>query len=377
MTLTVVQILPSLETGGVERGTLEIGGGLVRRGHRSIVISGGGRMVAELTGAGSEHIALPVGKKSLSSLTLIPRLREILEEKHVDILHVRSRMPAWIAYLAWRGMDIRIRPGFITSVHGPYSVNPYSRIMTRGQRIIAISLFIRDYILSNFPRTDPARIVTIPRGIDPDRFPYGFRPDAAWMGAWRQELPRLEDRRILTLPARLTRWKGQTDFLRIISELKKSVPNIHGLIVGAAHLSRRGYLAELKALARGLDIDENISFLGHRDDLREIMCVSDLVLSLATEPEAFGRATLEALAMGVPVVACDHGGAGEVLRVLFPEGLFAPGDIAGGIALIRRFLVDCPRVAQHNPFLLDQMIRDTIAVYEELGVNTRAAPGAP
>ena len=366
MSLTVIQVVPALESGGVERGTIEIATALSQRGYRSVVISGGGRLEEELAAGGSEHITLPIGRKSPLTLRLIPRLRGILRERHADIVHARSRMPAWITYLAWRGMTPGARPRFVTSVHGPYSVNPYSRIMMKGERIIAISSFIRDYILKNYPTVESRRITTIHRGVDPDRFPYGYRPDDNWLQNWRLEQPQLEHRYLITLPARITHWKGQRDFIRIIAELVDSGLNVHGLMVGGVEESRRAYLRELQSLAEGLGITGNITFTGHRSDLREIMSVSGLVLSLASEPEAFGRTALEALTLGVPVIAYDHGGAGEVLRAMFPEGLTTPGNISSVVDMTRRFYRDPPLVAKQNPFPLERMIIDTIAVYEEL-----------
>ncbi len=174
--LTVLQLLPSLESGGVERGTLEIANELVRRGHRSLVISSGGRMVEALERAGSEHITWDIGAKSPLTLRFVPRLRRLLAERHIDIVHARSRMPAWIAYLAWRGMNPATRPHFVTTVHGLYSVNRYSAVMTRGERIIAVSNTARDYLLNNYPQVEASRIVVIPRGVDPQEFPYGYRP---------------------------------------------------------------------------------------------------------------------------------------------------------------------------------------------------------
>lgn len=374
MALTVVQVLPALDAGGVERGTVEIAGALVQRGHRSIVVSSGGRLKQELDSCGSEHIALPIGKKSVLTLRLIPRLRTILRDSRADILHVRSRLPAWIAYLAWNGMDTATRPGFVTSVHGPYSVNSYSRIMIRGQRVIAISTFIRDYILSNYPDADPLKIVTIPRGVDSTRFSHGYQPDTGWLQRWHGEYPQLDGRYLITMPARITHWKGQRDFIHIIAVLINSGLAVHGLVVGGADASRRGYFAELQSLTQRLGIEEYITFTGHRPDLREVMSISGVVLSLAGEPEAFGRTALEALALGVPVIAYDHGGAGEVLRTMFPEGLITPGDSAAATELIRRFYTDPPQVANNNPFPLELMINDTLSVYHELAENRRHDP---
>jgi len=373
MTLTVVQVLPALDGGGVERGALEIAGALVEHGHRSMVVSAGGRLERELVAGGSEPIALPIGRQSVLPLRLIPRLRAILRDSRADIVHARSRLPAWITYLAWRGMDAGTRPGLVTSVHGPYSVNPYSGVMIRGQRVIAISGFIRDYIFKNYPAADPMNIVTIPRGVDPSRFPHGFHPDAEWLQNWHEAYPQLIHRYLITLPARITHWKGQRDFIRIIAALINSGLGVHGLIVGGADSSRRGYFAELRSLTKRLEVTDHITFTGHRPDLREIMSISGLVLSLASEPEAFGRTSLEALALGIPVIAYDHGGATEVLRAMFPEGLIAPGDTTAAIGLIRRFYRDPPQVAKHNPFPLDRMIQDTLGVYQELaGARARA-----
>ena len=146
--LTVLQTLPALHSGGVERGTLEIARALVAAGHRSIVVSDGGRLVEQLEREGSEHITMPVHRKSLASLFQIRPFRRLLEELKPDIVHARSRIPAWIAWLALRRMNPATRPRFVTTVHGMYSVSPYSAIMTKGEVVIAVSETVRDYVLS-------------------------------------------------------------------------------------------------------------------------------------------------------------------------------------------------------------------------------------
>ena len=145
-TLTVVQLLPELDEGGVENETLELGSYLAAHGYRSIVISGGGRLVPKLEQAGSEHVAWPhIGEKSPRCLQYIMQLRSFLLKEKVDILHLRSRLPAWIGYLAWMSLPKSKRPGLITSFHGFYSVNSYSTIMTKGERVIAVSNNIREH----------------------------------------------------------------------------------------------------------------------------------------------------------------------------------------------------------------------------------------
>ena len=365
MPRTVLQILPALEAGGVERGTLEVAAELARRDYRSIVISGGGRLVPELLAGGSEHIELPVGKKSLTSLGLIPKLTRLFRREGPAIIHARSRLPAWLAWLARRGPG-NLRPAFVTTVHGPYSVNAYSRIMTRGERVIAISGYIRDYILKNYPAVEAKNITLIHRGVSRRKYPHDFKPAPAWREKWEHAHPELRGRFILTLPARITRWKGHEDFIRIIGQTLRAGLNAHGLIAGAAARKKKAYLGELQAKIRAAGLDRHITFLGHCDDMREVMSISDIVLSLARTPEAFGRTALEALALGVPVIAYDHGGAAEVLGAVFPEGRARPLDTDHVSALIQSFHNTRPRVKDQNPFTLKAMLDKTLAVYDSL-----------
>ncbi len=369
MPLTVVQVLPAMEVGGVERGTLEIAEGLVRAGHRSIVISQGGRLVNQLQSHGSEHIEWPIGKKSLFTLRYIKQLRKLLRDASVDILHARSRFPAWISYLAWKGMNENDRPKFITTVHGPYSVNAYSKIMTRGEEVIAVSKFISDYINSNYRGVSQNNITVIHRGVDSAEFPYGFCPDNDWQKKWNIELGDLRDKFILTLPARITRWKGQADFLKIIQGLKITGIPVYGLIAGAPHPRRIKFFNELKKQVDMLNLKDDVNFIGQRSDLKEVMSISNIVLSLAKEPEAFGRTALESLSLGIPVVAYDHGGASEVLGALFPEGLITPNNIKIAIEKISALYQSKPIINRNNPFTRQSMVQKTITLYERIATQ--------
>lgn len=370
--LTVLQLLPEMEVGGVEQGTLEIATALVAAGHRALVVSAGGRLVPALEAAGASHVALAVGRKRLSTLALVPRLRRLILEEHVDVVHARSRLPAWIGHFAVRGIPIAQRPQWVTTVHGPYTVNRYSRIMASGTRVIAISAFIRDYILRAYPATPPSRIVLIPRGVDPARYPWGHRPAADWLARWHDTYPALAGRRLLCLPARLTRWKGQQDFIAMIAQLVGEGAPVHGLIVGGPHPRKRAFETELRAQVTALGLDAHVSFLGSRSDLREIMAISDCVYSLTREPEAFGRTTVEALSLGRPVIGYDHGGTGEILQTVYPAGLVAPGDIAGAARRTLEWSAQAPAVPREHPFTLARMQAETLAVYAGLA---RSAAG--
>jgi glycosyltransferase involved in cell wall biosynthesis len=369
--LTILQILPALESGGVERGTLEVGQYLVEHGHRSLVMSSGGRMVEQLTREGSEHFTWPVGHKKIKTLLLVGKLRKFLLEQKVDILHARSRVPAWIAYLAWRGMNPATRPRFVTTVHGMYGVNRYSRIMMQGEKIIAVSNTVRDYILSEYPDTLPWRIEVIHRGVEAQAYPYGWKPDPVWQQAFFAQCPNAAGKQLLTLPGRITKLKGHKDFIELIARLKRRGLPVHGLIVGGATSSKQRYLQKLRYRARSMGLEADISFTGQRDDLKNILAISNLVLSLSTQPESFGRTTLEALRLGIPTAGYDHGGVGEILRSIYPEGLLPLGDIDAATQRIATLLQQPDAVPDGDFYPLSSMLSQTLALYEQLARTPR------
>lgn len=364
--LSVVQLLPELEVGGVEQGTLEIAAALVAGGHRAVVISGGGRLVPKLAALGATHIMLPIGQKRWSSLLLIRRLREIFVSERIDLVHARSRLPAWLGYLALKGMPVAQRPRWVTTVHGPYTVNRYSQIMVSGERVIAISAFIQGYIARAYPHLEASRVRVIPRGVDRQQWPTDYAPPAEWLAEWREQHPTLNTCPALVLPGRLTRWKGPEDFLGVIARLRSQGIAVHGLLAGGPHPRKQAFERSLRALARELKIESDLSFLGQRSDLREVMAVSACAFSLTHIPEAFGRTTLEALSLGVPVIGYDHGGTGEILREVFPAGLVPPGDLDAAAQRCAQFLATPPSVQANHPYTTAQLQAATLAVYSEL-----------
>ncbi|QDU37254.1 2-deoxystreptamine glucosyltransferase [Maioricimonas rarisocia] len=364
--LTVLQVLPALDSGGVERGTLEVAEELVRRGHRSTVVSAGGRMVNRLMASGSEHFSMPIGAKSPFTLRHVPAFRRLLLHVRPDILHVRSRMPAWIAWLAWRSLPAEHRPRFLTTAHGMYSVNRYSAIMTRGEKVIAVSNTIRDYLLQNYPALPEDRIHVIHRGVAPETFPYGFQPTSSWKSKFLADHPRAAGKPIITLPGRITRLKGHPEFLDLMNSLKNAGVDAHGLIVGGAAPGKERYLRELEADVASRGLSEHVTFTGHRRDIQEIFSISQMVLSLSRKPESFGRTVLEAINLGVPVIGHDMGGVGEVLAQLFPSGRVPPGDAEALCQQVRQFLEHPPEVPQNTRFTLQEMLDKTLDIYDAL-----------
>ena len=325
--LTVVQLLPALHSGGVERSTLEIADALVRAGHRAIVVSAGGRLVAQLEACGAEHVALDIGRKSLLTFRHVRPLRALFAQIGADIVHARSRLPAWVGRFALRGMPAQRRPHFVTTVHGLNSPSRYSAIMTRGERVICVSDTVREYVLRHYPATDPATLRTIPRGIDPSAFPPAPRPDRAARARIAALHPALGgDGPLLLLPGRGTRLKGHTDALALLGALRADGLDARLWMPGAREPGREQYIADLEAEAARGGFAQVLAITPPTAAIAEAYAASDLVLQVSRKPEAFGRTVIEALSVGRPVLGWAHGGVGELLRELLPAGAVAPFD---------------------------------------------------
>ncbi|HMM67977.1 MAG TPA: glycosyltransferase [Dokdonella sp.] len=363
--LCIVQLVPALNSGGAERSALEIGRALVEAGHQSIVISGGGRLVARLEAEGSRHIQLPIGSKSLRTLTLVPRLRAILAEVKVDIVHARSRLPAWLGWYALRKLGPP-RPHFVTTVHGLNSPGWYSSIMARGDRVICVSNLVRDHVLRHYRETNPSRLVLIPRGVDAAEFPFGHQPEDEWRTRFFAEFPQLAGAPLLTLPARGTRLKGHADAIEMLAELKERGIEARLLLLGAREPGRETYVAELEALARKLEVADRVVISPPRADVRDVMAVSTLVLQLSTQRESFGRTVIEALSLCRPVLGYAHGGVGELLTDLYPAGRVPPGDSARLAERAAELMRAAPAIQPLTSYRLSDMQEATLALYQEI-----------
>lgn len=365
--LTVVQLLPALESGGVERSTLEIAEALVAAGHRALVVSAGGRLVPRLQALGAEHVALDIGRKSPLTLRHVPALRALFRRERADIVHARSRLPAWLAVLALRGMPGPGRPRFVTTVHGLNSPSRYSAVMTRGERVICVSDTVRDYVLSHCPHAEAERLRVIPRGIDTAQFPRAAMPDheaRAWAAA---QHPRLGGGGpLLLLPGRGTRLKGHADALALLGDLRAGGLDARLWLPGAREPGRERYIAELEADAARLGVADVIALTAPTHEIARAYAASDLVLQLSRKPEAFGRTVLEALAVGRPVLGWDHGGVGELLEELQPMGAVAPFDARALCDTARVLLARPPSPPATIPHTLLAMQEATLAVYAEL-----------
>lgn len=365
--LTVVQLIPALHSGGAERSALEIARALVQAGHRSVVISAGGRLVAQLQAEDSEHVQLDLGRKSLSTLGRLGALRRLLRELQPDIVHARSRLPGWLGWWALKGMTPR--PHFVTTVHGLNSPGRYSAILLRGERVIAVSQTMRDFALSHYPWLEPARVRVIPRGIDPAAFPYGHRPDEAWQKAFLAEYPALAGAPLLTLPARGTRLKGHRDAIELLADLKRRGIEARLLLLGVIEPGREAYLTELHELIRLRGVTSQVVLTPARSDIRDIYAISTLILQLSNKPESFGRTVVEALSLCRPVLGYAHGGVGELLAELYPAGRVPPGDRERLVERAAELLRVAPPISPLQSYRLVDMQLATLALYEEVAAT--------
>jgi glycosyltransferase involved in cell wall biosynthesis len=375
----ILQVLPALDGGGVERGTIEIATAIARAGGVALVASAGGRLVAELERAGARHVTVPLATKNpLGIWRNAQRLAELIQAKAVDIVHARSRAPAWSALVAARRTGVH----FLTTYHGTYSEDlpfkrRYNAVMAKGDRVIAISSFIADLVEARHG-VDPARIRVIPRGVDPAVFdPAKITRDRLERATVAWEVP--AGARVVLLPGRLSGWKGQGVLIEAIAKLGR--PDVYGVLVGGGRLRQAGALEQQ---ARQLGIAARVRLVGHCDDMPAALARADVVVHASTEPEAFGRVVIEAQAMRRPVIASDLGGPAETVAPGETGFLVPPGDgsaLAAAIERVlrlseeeRRCLGERARAAVALSYTTAAMQAATLAVYREVldGADLRA-----
>ena len=364
--MKVMQLLPELNSGGVERGTLEIAKALIADGHESLVVSNGGRLVNQLEIEGSTHLTLAIHKKALSSLWQIRPLRKLIQQHRPDIVHVRSRVPAWLTHFALKGIPANQRPHLISTVHGFYSVNRYSQIMTQAEKVIAVSDSVVQYIKDHYKNCPAEDIVRIYRGIDPQAFPHGYQPSAEWLNQTIKDFPELENKFVLCLPGRITRLKGHESLIALIQQLHQQYPQLHAVVVGGADPKKVAYLQEMQNAIQAKGLTNRITFVGHRSDIREWLAFSDVVLSLSNQAETFGRTALEALSVGTPVIGWNRGGVAEILSQLYPQGLIDVDNQTALLKAIQKHIDEPQQVHPVNIFSLKEMCDQTLDVYKQI-----------
>ncbi len=371
---TVLQVLPALVTGGVERGTMDIAKALVDNGFRSLVVSAGGSLVKSIENDGSTHITLPLNSKNPWCIfNNISKLVELIKKEKVDIVHARSRAPAWSAYIAAKKTGCK----FITTFHGSYGMQNrikrlYNSVMAKGERVIAVSEFISEYIKKYYPDVPKEKITIIHRGVDTKVFdPSNVGFERINILAKQLRIP--DDKVIITMPARITRWKGHLVLIRALATLSKK--QFHCILVGDVQ-DNRNYHNEMLELMGEFGLDNNIAFAGAVRDMPALYTLSDIVVVPSTRSEAFGRISIETQAMAKIIIATDIGGFKETIINQKNGFTVPPNDSIALAKAIRKAMAMTVKQRQEmgisarkfieEKFSLDSMVKKTLNLYKKL-----------
>ncbi len=315
--MIIMQVLPALVSGGVERGAIDVANFIVKSGFKSIIVSSGGIMQSFLN-KDVKHITLNVKSKNpFIIFRNIKRIRKLIVEYKVDILHVRSRAPAWSSYFAVKGTKCKL----VNTQHGTHSINfigksqsklkkRYNEIMFKGVKVIAVSNFIKNYIKECYPQYfDDGKIEVIHRGVDLKLFdPTKVSNEVKINLIQKWNIP--SDKKIIMLPGRITFWKGHEFLLDSLKLLKRE--DYLCLFVGD-FTSKLDYKKRLEKKISFLGLEKQVKFTGSSSNMTAIYSICDVVISASVEPEAFGRVAIEAQAMKKIIIATDIGGSKETI----------------------------------------------------------------
>ncbi len=366
--MKIIQFVPTLESGGVEQGVLEISKALVDGGHESHVVSAGGRLVDQLISEGTHHHQWKLHKKNIFTFRHVRPLAEWIKEMKADILHVRSRMPAWIVWKALNKIPKHQRPKLVSTIHGLYSVNFYSAVMSKPQNIITVSNSAHSYLIDNYLKTESKNIRLIYRGVDGEEYFNGYKPSAEWLDRWYSEHPETKNHKLLTIAGRISPLK---DFEKIINLTKdihdQSHHRVKVLIAGEAKDKHKKYLDYLKRIIHSLKLESDIYFLNFRKDIKNIYAISNIVFNTSNKSESFGRSILEPLSIGVPSIGYNRGGVKEILEELYPYGAVEPNDskslLNKSISILDGNNLE---IKKNTKFLQSNMCQSTIEFYKEI-----------
>jgi glycosyltransferase involved in cell wall biosynthesis len=375
---TLLQVVPELETGGAEQSTLDVARAVIAAGGRALVATRGGRMAARLVADGGRLAEMPVQSKNpLTILGNAARLADLIRAEKVSLVHARSRAPAFSALWAAQAT----RTPFVATYHGVYKAQSalkrwYNAVMTRGDLVIANSDYTRDHVLAEH-QLDPAKVVSIPRGVDLDRFsPSWVTPEriSALNAAWGIGP---DDRRVrFLLAGRLTRIKGHLTIIEAARQMKAAGRDDFLVLFVGDDQGRTGYGEELAQAIAAARLAEVVRILGHCDDMPAAYLASDVAILPTTVPESFGRTAVEPQAMGRPVIASAHGGTLETVVDGVTGWLVPPEEpFAWAAAMTRAIELGPDKRAEmgragmnraRQLYRVDAMCEATLAAYERV-----------
>lgn len=355
--MKIVQIVPELNEGGVERGVVELNKEFVKNGIENIVITKGGKLSSKIEEDGGKIVFCDVCSKNIfTALPRIVKLRKILNKIKPDIIHVRSRVPAWMVKFA------KPKCKFVSTVHGINSINFYSKIMVKADAIICGSTYTKDHIVKNYD-ADIEKITIVPRGVDLNKFNPN-KLDNKFIYDFKKKFDIKEQDFIITGVGRITHTKDYKTQIRALSLIKDAKL----LIVGGVRFDRDNYFNELKTLISELGLKDRVIFTGSQKNIAEIYAISDVVVSSSSKPESFGRSMAESIALNTPVVATNHGGAKDIIVDGVNGYFFEVGDwknLASQILKAKKLKFDGFDYVSKN-FSLEQMVKKNIEIYTNL-----------
>ncbi len=361
--MKIVQVLPELNEGGVERGTVELNREFVKLGLESIVISNGGKQAERIDFDGGKHIKFDVASKNpFTTLWRVYKLRKLLKELNPDVIHARSRVPAWLVYIANKTLHIP----FVTTVHGLNSVNKYSEIMTKGDKVICVSEVVQDYIIKNY-KVDKRKTTVIQRGVDTNIFNPN-NVDIDFISKFKKQF-NLDKKFIVSSVGRITWLKDYETFIKSIAVAKKDIPNIVGLIVGGYRDDKKEYFESLKKLAIQENVEKNIIFTGSINKIAEIYYMSDILVNASLKMGNVGRTVSESLAMNTPVIATTFEGLNNIIKDGINGYVIENKNVHNLSSKIIKLFKNMPSNVQNTlpiEFTLKAMTDNTISVYKNL-----------
>lgn len=371
---TILQVVPALISGGVERGTIEVSKKLLKVGYNIVVISAGGPLVEELKDMKITHITLNVASKNPFTIWHNTKLIiDVIKEYKVDLVHARSRAPAWSCYMSAKSLNKL----FITTFHGIYSVsNPlkryYNSIMTEGKRIIAVSNFVKSYILNNH-KVEESKIRVIHRGVDENYFHMkNINPNKIEKFKDKYNIRGVTP--VILLPARMSEWKGHIFLIEALSKIK----NLEFQCLMVGELSKHpSFVRKVQEKIINCKLQSKVKIYGHELDILGLYAISDIVLSTSIQPEAFGRTIIEAQSMEKLVIATNIGGASETIKDQVTGFHIIPNDVSDLASKIQyslsilgslkfKTITKEARKYVSQQFSLEKMLNQTIDVYEEV-----------
>ena len=370
--MKVMRLLSSLKHDESERGIFHLGRALVKNGHTSIIVSSADEdndLVRRLKRDGNDYHQLHMNKKSWLSLLQVPTLRHLIEKYNPDVIHVHSRTPAWILHFALRRARVKRMPKIVSTMYGFYPINKYSQALLDVDTIITVSDSVTNYLKKGLrlEDADPKVIKRIYRGVDTRRYPYRHNPSVYWLRHTFAEYPELEHKKWLVFPTIIGNEYGQEWLIDILGNLQEQFPNIHAIIMDEDYRDNNVAHEDFRQRTNALGLADRITYVGSkRNDMREWLSATNIVMALANEPESIGINALQAIHLGTPVIGWDQAAFSEILQPLYPQGLVKNYNAKSLCKAVRNQLESVTRPEMTNQFTMREMIEETLGVYQNL-----------